>query len=99
MSMKVKSFIKNIITICLIIVICICGYKIYSKLYEYKKADNIYNDLRKEKNYTNENSSNKKNKNKENKKIVLIIMHIVFIDIFIEWFKEFNNGLSFIIIS
>ena len=32
-----------------------------SKLYEYKKADNIYNDLRKEKNYTNENSSNKKN--------------------------------------
>ena len=51
--MKVKSFIKNIITICLIIVICICGYKIYSKLYEYKKADNIYNDLRKEKNYTN----------------------------------------------
>ena len=47
--MKVKSFIRNIITICLIIVICICGYKIYSKLYEYKKADNIYNDLRKEK--------------------------------------------------
>ena len=46
--MKVKSFIRNIITICLIIVICICGYKIYSKLYEYKKADNIYNDLRKE---------------------------------------------------
>ena len=64
--MKVKSFIKNIITICLIIVICICGYKIYSKLYEYKKADNIYNDLRKEKNYTNKNSSNKTNKNKEN---------------------------------
>ena len=55
--MKVKSFIRNIITICLIIVICICGYKIYSKLYEYKKADNIYNDLRKEKNYTNKNSS------------------------------------------
>ena len=66
MSMKVKSFIRNIITICLIIVICICGYKIYSKLYEYKKADNIYNDLRKEKNYTNKNSSNKTNKNKEN---------------------------------
>ena len=66
MSMKVKSFIRNIITICLIIVICICGYKIYSKLHEYKKADNIYNDLRKEKNYTNENSSNKTNKNKEN---------------------------------
>ena len=64
--MKVKSFIRNIITICLIIVICICGYKIYSKLYEYKKADNIYNDLRKEKNYTNKNSSNKTNKNKEN---------------------------------
>ena len=56
MSMKVKSFIKNIITICLIIVICICGYKIYSKLYEYKKADNIYNDLRKEKNYTSAGS-------------------------------------------
>lgn len=66
MSMKVKSFIRNIITICLIIIICICGYKIYSKLYEYKKADNIYNDLRKEKNYTNKNSSNKTNKNKEN---------------------------------
>ena len=64
--MKVKSFIRNIITICLIIIICICGYKIYSKLYEYKKADNIYNDLRKEKNYTNKNSSNKTNKNKEN---------------------------------
>ena len=39
--MKVKSFIKNIITICLIIVICICGYKIYSKLIFLEKWDII----------------------------------------------------------
>lgn len=38
-------FFKLINTIC-IIVILICGYKIYTTLRDYKKADNIYSQLR-----------------------------------------------------
>lgn len=57
--MKNKLGIKNFITICLVLVICICGYRIYDKFHEYQKSDAIYADLRKEK----EASLNKKNNN------------------------------------
>lgn len=45
--MKVKSIIRKFLILCLIGVICVYSYRIYNKLHEYKKADNIYENLRK----------------------------------------------------
>lgn len=47
--MKVKSIIRKFLILCLTGVICVYSYRIYNKLHEYKKADNIYENLRKEK--------------------------------------------------
>ncbi|WP_455542138.1 class B sortase [Intestinibacter sp.] len=65
--MKTKLYFKKLIAICLISIVCVCGYRTYDKLHEYKKADNIYTDLRKEKdanlNQQTNNSTSTKNKN------------------------------------
>lgn len=47
--MKLKTGIKNLITFFLIAIICVCGYRIYEKLNDYKKADDLYANLRTEK--------------------------------------------------
>ena len=41
-----KKFFLNLLTIICIVVICISGYKIYTTLSNYKKADNVYSQLR-----------------------------------------------------
>lgn len=41
-----KKFFLNLLTIICIVVICISGYKIYTTLGNYKKADNVYSQLR-----------------------------------------------------
>ena len=47
--MKLKTGIKNLITFFLIAIICVCGYRIYEKLNDYKNADDLYDNLRTEK--------------------------------------------------
>lgn len=47
--MKLKTGIKNLITFFLIAIICVCCYRIYEKLNDYKKADDLYANLRTEK--------------------------------------------------
>lgn len=65
--MKIKSIIRKILILCLIGVVCICSYRIYNRLHEYQKADNIYYDLRKEKenNLNPKKNSISKNNNKD----------------------------------
>jgi len=41
-----KKIIRALINLILICILIFSGYKIYSKLSEYKKADTVYNDLR-----------------------------------------------------
>ena len=41
-----KKIIRALINVILICILIFSGYKIYSKLSEYKKADTVYNDLR-----------------------------------------------------
>ena len=41
-----KKTIRTLINLILICILIFSGYKIYSKLAEYKKADTVYNDLR-----------------------------------------------------
>ena len=47
-----KKFFNNLITFICLVAICISGYKIFTNLSEYKKADNIYTEIRE----TKENS-------------------------------------------
>lgn len=72
--MKFKSTIRKIAILFLIGVICVYSYRIYNRLHEYKKADSIYENLRKEKetnlnlrkNGINKDSSKNTNIAKEN---------------------------------
>lgn len=48
-----KKFIRTITNIILISVLIFSGYNIYIKLSDYKKADNVYNDLRENTQKTN----------------------------------------------
>lgn len=57
-----KKLINILINIILISILIFSGYKIYTKLVEYKKADTIYNDIREK--YQN---SDKQNGDKTNK--------------------------------
>lgn len=41
-----KKFFLNILTVICVLVICVSGYKIYMTLRDYKKADNVYSQLR-----------------------------------------------------
>ena len=41
-----KKFFLNLLTLICIVAICISGYKIYTTLRDYKKADNVYSQLR-----------------------------------------------------
>lgn len=41
-----KKFFLNLLSLICIVVICISGYKIYTTLKDYKKADNVYSQLR-----------------------------------------------------
>lgn len=41
-----KKFFLNLLTIICIVTICISGFKIYTTLRDYKKADNVYSELR-----------------------------------------------------
>ena len=41
-----KKFFLNLLTIICIVVICISGYKIFTTLRDYKKADNVYSSIR-----------------------------------------------------
>ena len=41
-----KNFFLNLLTVVCIIVIFICGYKIYTTLKDYKKAANVYSQIR-----------------------------------------------------
>ena len=41
-----KKFFLNLLTLICIVAICISGYKIYTTLRDYKKADNVYYQLR-----------------------------------------------------
>lgn len=45
-----KKFFLNILTIICIVTICISSFKIYTTLRDYKKADNVYSELRDTKN-------------------------------------------------
>ena len=45
-----KKFFLNLLTIICIVTICISGFKIYTTLRDYKKADNVYSELRDTKN-------------------------------------------------
>ena len=53
-----KKLLKTILNLILISILIFSGYKIYLKLSEYKKADNVYNELR-------EQSSSANNKHNE----------------------------------
>lgn len=44
-----KKFFTNIIILILLVIIGICGYRIYDKLNQYKAADDLYDDLRQQK--------------------------------------------------
>lgn len=50
--MKIKTIIRRILIFILTVIIFVCSYKIYNTLHEYQKADNIYNNLRKQKEQT-----------------------------------------------
>ena len=52
-----KKFFNNLITFVCLITIVISGYKIFTKLSEYKKADNIYTEIRETKENSNKNLS------------------------------------------
>ena len=41
-----KRFFLNLITLICIIVICVSGFKIFTTLRDYKKADNVYSEIR-----------------------------------------------------
>ena len=41
-----RKFFLNLLTIICIVTICISGFKIYTTLRDYKKADNVYSELR-----------------------------------------------------
>ena len=41
-----KKFFLNLLTLVCIVAICISGYKIYTTLRDYKKADNVYSQIR-----------------------------------------------------
>ena len=41
-----KKFFLNLLTLICIVVICISGYKIYTTLRDYKKADDVYSQIR-----------------------------------------------------
>lgn len=41
-----KKFFLNLLTIICIVIICISGYKIFTTLRDYKKADNVYSSIR-----------------------------------------------------
>ena len=43
------KILKKIVNIILVLIICICSYKIVDKVMEYKKADNVYEKIRIEK--------------------------------------------------
>ena len=45
-----KKFFLNLLTIICIVTICISSFKIYTTLRDYKKADNVYSELRDTKN-------------------------------------------------
>ena len=45
-----RKFFLNLLTIICIVTICISGFKIYTTLRDYKKADNVYSELRDTKN-------------------------------------------------
>ncbi len=49
-----RRFFLNLLTIVCIVVMCISGYKIYTTLHDYKKADNVYSEIRD----TKDNSEN-----------------------------------------
>lgn len=44
-----KKFFLNLLTIICILGMCVSGYKIYTTLKDYKKADNVYSEIRNEK--------------------------------------------------
>lgn len=52
-----KKFFNNLITFVCLITMAISGYKIFTKLSEYKKADNIYTEIRETKENSNKNLS------------------------------------------
>lgn len=52
-----KKFFNNLITFVCLITMAISGYKIFTKLSEYKKADNIYTEIRETKEDSNKNLS------------------------------------------
>ena len=52
-----KKFFNNLITFVCLITMAISGYKIFTKLSEYKKADNIYTEIRETKQNSNKNLS------------------------------------------
>ncbi|WP_297132950.1 class B sortase [Terrisporobacter sp.] len=52
-----KKFFNNLITFVCLITIAISGYKIFAKLSEYKKADNIYTEIRETKENSNKSLS------------------------------------------
>ena len=43
------KILKKIVNIILVLIICICSYKIVDKVMEYKKDDNVYEKIRIEK--------------------------------------------------
>lgn len=56
-----KKLFLNILTFICIVVICISGYKIYTTLKDYKKADDVYSQLRNTKENSKDMTEAKKN--------------------------------------
>lgn len=95
--MKIKTVIKKLITICLITIICVCGYRIYNTLNEYQKSDSLYSDLRKQKEANL--SKNNTDSNTENSSTVNTIDLSSVSKDFVCWINIENTNIDYPVVQ